>query len=133
MKENRETEQWLTSQHARYIHEGDMVAIWASGEKAGVYAIGEVTTKYRQKSLAPEQEKYWSKKADIYKFQEKNSVVVKYLKVVIGRPLLEGECSKDPILSAMQVLKNPQGTNFPLTKKQWNRILELMDRKTPNE
>jgi len=51
------------------------------------------------------------------------------LKVVIDRPLLEDECRKDPILSAMQVLKSPQGTNFPLTKKQWNRILELMDRK----
>jgi len=133
IKENRETEQWLTSQHAEYIHKGDMVAIWASGERAGVYAIGEIVTNPRKKSLNPEQEKYWTKKADIYKFQEKNSVIIKYLRVIIDRPLLEDECRKDPILSAMQVLKNPQGTNFPLIKKQWNRILELMDRETPNE
>jgi len=132
-KESKETEQWLTSQHARYIHEGDMVAIWASGEKAGVYAIGEIITNPRENSLNPEQEKYWSDRANVYKFSYKNSVIAKYLKVAIDRPLLEDECRKDPILSDMQLLKNPQGTNFPLTKKQWNRILELIDRKTRNE
>jgi len=41
IKENKETEQWLTSQYAKDVHEGDKVAIWASGENAGVYAIGE--------------------------------------------------------------------------------------------
>lgn len=127
-KENRETEQWLTSQHARSIHEGDLVAIWASGEKAGVYAIGEVITNPRQIPLNPAQEKYWSKKADIEKFQEKKSVITKYLKVAIDRPLLEDECRKDPVLSDMQVLKNLQGTNFQLTKKHWNRISELLGR-----
>jgi len=106
-----------------------MVAIWASGEKAGVYSLGEIITNPRQKSLNSEQEKYWSKKADIYKFQEKDSVIIKYLKVVIDRPLLEDECEKDPILSTLQVLKNPQGTNFLLSKKQWNRILERTDQK----
>ncbi len=101
-----------------------MLAILASGEKAGVYAIGEIITNPRQKSLNPEQEKYWSKKTDIYKFQEKNSVIVKYLKVVIDRPLLEDECTRDPILSAMQVLKNRQGTKKNLTEYEpWSTKL----------
>jgi len=122
----------LASQHAGYIHQGDKVAIWASGEKAGIYAIGEIVTNPEEKPLNMEQERYWTKKAEIdtYKFRDKSSVTVKYLKVIIDRPLLEDECRKDPLLSDMQVLKNPQGTNFPLTKRQWNRISELMDRKT---
>jgi len=129
MKENRETERWLASQHAGYIHQGDKVAIWASGEKAGVYAIGEIVTNPEEEPLNPEQKRYWTKKAemDIYKFRDKSSVKVKYLKIIIDRPLPEDECRKDPLLSDMQVLKNPQGTNFPLTKGQWNRILELVD------
>lgn len=130
IKENRETEQWLTSQYAESIRERDKVAIWASGEKAGVYAIGEVITNPIKRPLTTEQEKYWTNKEDIFKFQEKYSVIIKYLKVIIDRPLLEDECSKDPILSDMAVLKQPQGTNFPLTKKEWNRILELMDQNT---
>jgi len=128
MKENKETEQWLTSQYARDIRERDKVAIWASGEKAGVYAIGEVVTNPRKSPLTPEQSKYWTKKAetDVYKFQVKSSVTVKYLKIIINRPLLEVECIKDSILSDMGVLKQPQGTNFPITKEQWKRILEMI-------
>lgn len=129
MKENKETEQWLTSQYAKDIHEGDKVAIWASGEKAGVYAIGEIITNPRKSPLTTEQEKYWTNKEDIYKFREKYSVTIKYLKVIIDKPLLEYKCNNDPALSDMAVLKQPQGTNFPLTKKHWNRILELIDQK----
>ena len=129
IKENRETEQWLTSQHARDIREGDKVVIWASGEKAGLYAIGEIITNPGKRPLNTEQEKYWTNKEDVSKFRTNYSVIIKYLKVIIDKPLLEDECSKDAVLSDMAVLKQPQGTNFPLTKKQWNRILELMDQK----
>jgi len=127
IKENRETEQWLTSRYVKDIREGDKVAIWASGEKAGIYAIGEIVTNPRKSSLNPEQEKYWTNINDISKFREEYSVVIKYLKVIIDRPLLEDECRKDPILSDMAVLKQPQGTNFILTKKEWNKIIELID------
>jgi len=129
IKENRETEQWLTSQHARDIREGDKVAIWASGEKAGVYAIGEIITNPRKRPLDTEQEKYWTTKEDVSKFRMNCSVIIKYLKVIIHMPLLENECSKDATLSDMAVLNQPQGTNFPLTRKQWNRIIELVDQK----
>lgn len=128
-KRNRETEQWLTSHHARDIREGDKIAIWASGSKAGVYAIGEIVANPRKRPLSPEQEKYWTKKTDVYKFREKNSAIIKYLKVFIDRPLPEDKCRRDLILSDMEILKQPQGTNFPLTKEQWNRILELLDEK----
>lgn len=104
-----------------------MVAIWASGQKAGIYAIGQIITNPRKKSLNLYQEKYWSEKSDIYKFQEKSSVIVKYLKVASDRPLLQDECSRDSVLSAMQVFMNPQGTNFRLTKEQWSKILEMID------
>jgi rubredoxin len=126
IEENREPEQWLTSRYAREIQIGDKVAVWASGEKAGGYAIGEIVSSPRKSPLNTEQEKYWTNKEDIFKFREKNSVIIKYLKLSIERPLLQDECRKDPILSDMTVLEQPQGTNFRLTKKQWTRILELM-------
>ena len=129
IKEHRETEQWLTSHYARDILKGDKVVIWASGDMAGVYAIGEIVANPSKNPLNPEQEKYWTQKEDLYKFRERNSVTIKYLKVIIDRPLLEGKCRKDPILSDMEILKQPQGTNFWLTKEQWNRIIELIDQK----
>ena len=129
IKENRETEQWLTSQHAREIREKDKVAIWASGNKAGIYAIGEVVAKPRKMTLNPEQEKYWTRRGNLSKFREKKSVIIRYLRVFIDKPILEDECKRDPVLSKMKVLEQPQGTNFPLTKEQWNRILELLNAK----
>ena len=128
IKENRETEQWLASQHAREIREGDRVVIWASGGKAGVYAMGEIMANLSKRPLNPAQEKYWKRKEDIRKFLEKNSVIIKYLKVIVAKPLLEDECSNDPILSSMEILKQSQGTNFPLTMGQWKRILELVEK-----
>ena len=44
IKETSEPEQWLASQHSKRIRKGDMVAIWGSGLKSGVYAIGQVVT-----------------------------------------------------------------------------------------
>jgi hypothetical protein len=32
----------------------------------------------------------------------------------------------------MEILEQPQGTNFWLTKEQWNRVLMLIDKKAPN-
>ncbi len=130
MKEKRETEQWLTSRHIGDIHEGDKVAIWASGEKAGIYAVGEIITNPRKSPLNPEQEKYWTNKEDARRFGENYSVTVKYSKVITNRPLLENLCHTDPILSDMVVLKAVQGTNFSLTKMHWNRIMELIDQST---
>ena len=131
IKENMETEQWLTSRYARRICTGDKVVIWASGEKAGVYAIGEIVTNSTKRPLNAEQEKYWTNKEDILKFLEKPSVIIKYSKVVIDRPLLEDACSKDPVLSDMAVLMQPQGTNFQLSNAQWHRILEMIDSARP--
>lgn len=106
-----------------------MVAIWGSGLKAGVYAIGQVVTKPARKTLNADQQKYFLAKEDITKFCEKHSVIVKYSKVIFDKPLLQDECNKDPILLELQVLMNPQGTNFRLTTEQWNRTIELIEQR----
>jgi len=129
VEEKRDSEQWLVSQHVRDIHKRDKAAIWASGEKAGFYAIGEVETNPNKKPLNKEQEKCWTRKLDALKFEDKSSVIIRYVKLFVDRPLLAKECLQDPILRSMEILKQPQGTNFPLTIEQWNRILEIIDKK----
>ncbi|MGC8998964.1 MAG: EVE domain-containing protein [Candidatus Bathyarchaeia archaeon] len=128
IKENRKEEQWLVSKHAKSIQKGDRVVIWASGEKAGIYAIGEVVEDPHIKPLSKDQEKYWTGKDNIIKFEDKPSVMIKYLKLAINNPLLEEACKKDPVLKAMEILRHPQGTNFPLTREQWKRILKLLSK-----
>ncbi|MGA2308277.1 MAG: hypothetical protein ABSG57_01855 [Candidatus Bathyarchaeia archaeon] len=62
IKENRETEQWLTSQHAREIHRKDVAAIWASGYRAGFYAVGEIETNPSKKTTQPRTREILDKK-----------------------------------------------------------------------
>jgi predicted RNA-binding protein with PUA-like domain len=131
IKEGRDKEQWLVSKHAKSIQKGDRVVIWASGEKAGIYAIGEIVENPCIKPLNKDQAKYWTGKDDAIKFEDKPSVVIKYLKLFLDSPLLEEACRKDRVLKAMQILKNPQGTNFILTQEEWKRILKLLGNNSP--
>jgi hypothetical protein len=127
--DTREPEQWLISQHSKLIRSGDLVAIWSSGQKAGIYALGRIMTNPKRNSLNPSQEKYFLNKDDANKFNEKHSAWVEYSKLCLEKPLLQEECRQDRALLGLQVFMNPQGTNFRLTTEQWNRILELTDEK----
>lgn len=130
IKEKEETEQWLTSRHFKEICKDDMVVIWSSGQKtgtAGIYAVGRVVEYPVKKPLNPDQEKHYLAKSEVEKFQKYPSVIVKHFKVFVEKPLLQEECKKDSVLSSMHVFSNPQGTNFRLTRKHWDRILEKID------
>jgi hypothetical protein len=76
IKETKEPEQWLISQNTRLIHKDDLVAIWGSGQKAGIYALGQLTTNPTRNPLNPDQERYFLDKEVIGKFLEKNSAYV---------------------------------------------------------
>jgi len=107
------------------IRKGDLVAVWGSGQKAGVYGLGQVATDPTKKPLNPNQAKYFVDKDSIDKFQEHYSAFVQYSKVCLDEPLLQEDCNRDALLSQMQILTKQQGTNFRLTYEQWTRIVEL--------
>jgi DNA-directed RNA polymerase subunit RPC12/RpoP len=51
IKDTKEPEQWLISQHVQLIHKDDLVAIWGSGQKAGIYALGKIITNPKKNPL----------------------------------------------------------------------------------
>lgn len=121
IEKTRETEQWLVAQHAKLIRIADLadlVAIWSSGHKAGVYAFGQIITKPAKKPLSTAQEKYFVNKDDRGKVPEKDSVWVDYSKVFIEKPLLQEECKDDKVLLDMQIFINSRGTKFRVTPQQ---------------
>ncbi len=126
VKDTRAPEQWLISQHVQLIRKGDLVAVWGSGQKAGVYALGKVITNPKQSLLNLGQEKYFLEEYGVSKFQENCSAFVEYFQVCVEKPLLQEECKKDNVLSNMQILTNSHGTNFRLSPEQWSRIQTLM-------
>jgi DNA-directed RNA polymerase subunit RPC12/RpoP len=129
IKVTQEPEQWLVSQHAKLIQRGDLVAIWGSNHNGGIYALGEIITNPTKNPLNSNQIRYFSDIDYIAKFVEKPSVYVKHFKVFGEKPLLDqGVCSEDVMLGELQVLMNPQGTNFRLSLEQWDRIIEITEK-----
>ena len=126
IEETDEPEQWLVTHYIKLIHKGDLVAIWSSGRKAGVYALGKVTTAPEKNPLSDSQRRYFLNKLDVDKFQDKYSAFVEYSKIFLAKPLLQEACGRDSVLVNMQIFTNPQSTNFRLTTEQWNRIMELL-------
>ena len=125
IKQTKEPEQWLISQCSKLIHKNDLVAIWSSGLKSGVYALGKITTNPIKIPLNINQAKYFSDNNFSSKFQEKPSALVEYFKICLDKPLLQEQCNQDKALLDLQVLINPQRTNFRLTNEQWERIQEI--------
>ena len=126
IKESRAPEQWLVCQYSKLIRKNDLVAIWSSGQKAGVYALGQIMTNPAKSPLNPDQKNFFVNINGISKFQEKFSAYVEYSEVFLEKPLLQEKCRQDKVLLDMQVFMTPRGTNFRLTSEQWNRIEELM-------
>jgi hypothetical protein len=124
--EKKKPEQWLVSQHSTLIRNGDLVAIWGAGQNSGIYAIGQTVTNPKNAPLDPEQAAYFHNELDVQKFLEKPSVMVSYFRI-LNTPIFQQECNKDPLLSDLQVLMNPQGTNFRLRTEQWDRIRKIIE------
>ncbi len=124
--ENKDAEQWLVTRFSKFICEGDMVAIWSSGKSAGICGLGWISSYPRKTPLNEEQLKYFLEKDDALKFLKKPSVTVEYANLIHENPIAQDLCKKDNVLSAMEVLTNPEGTNFQLTRQQWDRILEVV-------
>lgn len=129
IRENRPAEQWLVTRYALDIRRGDKVAIWATGRDAGIYAISEVITDPKDEPLNNDEEKYFEEKSYKTRFLQYKSVWIKHTKTFIETPLSKKDCLEDPILKKMQIFKKIPATNVKLSKTEWNRILELIERK----
>ena len=122
--------QWLTSRFSEYMKKDDFVAIWASGKKPGIIALGKLVTSPTDNPLNLKEQKFMVDERAIDKFLYNKSVFVKYFRDLSANSLLEHECLSDDILRTMDVLKHRQATNFQITKDEWNRIIFLSSKKT---
>lgn len=122
----REAEEWWNlNQHANDVRIGDLVAIWISGENAGVYALGKVI---EGPIVAPDSisgQGYWENRNDGLK--EKPRVRVRYDRILIDRPLLKVFLEADPNLWDLKIIRSPRGTNFSLKEREWGALAEWLD------
>jgi len=114
---------WLVNQHKNKIKKGHIALIWMSGKESGIYAVARIETDPIMLSEYPEEKKYWlGNEVD----KVSNRVKLTILKRLINSPLLKEKLLKIPELSSLSILRQFQGTNFPVTDKEWSIINQLL-------
>lgn len=115
---------WLVNQHKAEICKGHIGLIWLSGKEAGIYAITEILTDPKLMSEPDPERKYWTDISD--KEGEKTRVKMKIIKSLLNSPLTKETILKTKGLEGMSILRQSQGTNFRVSKEEWNIIKTMM-------
>jgi hypothetical protein len=112
---------WQVNQHRKEIHLGDRVVLWLSGDDAGVYGLATVTSEVGEILESPAEAAF-----QIPPEQSTEPFIGVTLKV--DSNLSDSPILKEDMLKHKQTKAAPmgrQGTNFPLTKQQFNTIASM--------
>jgi hypothetical protein len=84
---------------------GDIVLLWQSGKKAGIYGLGELTSRV------------YINKDEVY------VVDIRYIKPPLDPPIFKSDLCEDQLLKDLEVIKMPRGKNpFRVLYKEWQYL-----------
>ena len=111
---------WVTRQHADEIHVGDAVLVWCAGDKAGIYAIGQVISEPEVRP-SPD-DPHWLNPED------RKTPELRVTLAITKRfhPVLRKDLKDHPAMRDSQIIKARVGTNFRVTPEQWSAIIDLL-------
>lgn len=114
---------WTVSAHKDKIKVGDKIILWITGNKAGCYALAEVTSEPHTKKPSPNDH--------LWKNEDKSNIKagIKITHNWVDNPILKTTVNELEELNTLNV--GNQGTNFSATKEQYDTIMEIA--KTNNE
>jgi predicted RNA-binding protein with PUA-like domain len=108
------TDSWVVTRFQDDINRGDRVLLWQAGEEAGIYAVGTLTG-------APEEQQGAHPYADGQSKRKWSSVPFVYDQI-LPRPILKAALQANDLTSELAILRQPAGTNFPVTNDEWEEI-----------
>ncbi len=114
---------WTVNQHKQKIKKGHIALIWMSGKESGIYAIARIETDPMLLSEHQAERKYW--------FGDDEKEIATRVKLSIIRRLINNPIRKEKLLkikelSTLSILRQFQGTNFPVKDREWNIINQLI-------
>tara|TARA_R110002050_G_scaffold204522_4_gene340198 strand:+ start:126841 stop:130008 length:3168 start_codon:yes stop_codon:yes gene_type:complete len=115
---------WKVSKHKNNIKKGDQVILWQTGNKAGCYALAEVTSEVGVFELETVEKQYYLNPSSS---KTRERVKIKILKRLVDVPIFLHEIKDDPVFSNFN--EGNQGTNFRATEEEYNTISNLIDSK----
>ena len=109
---------WTLRQHAKDVSDADTVLLWTAGDQAGIYATGTVVG---ESFMRPRQD--WEPEN-----APPESPTIHYrLDRILDHPVLRRDLVNHPVLKDLSVIRQPQGTNFPVTVQQWEALRPLIE------
>ena len=114
---------WLVNQHRRKIRKGHLGLIWMSGSEAGVYAVTRIESDPALMIEFEAERKYW---VDSSENTEAIRVEMVVIKRMINKPLFKKNLKNINGLRDLSILRQYQGTNFPVKNSEWRIISELL-------
>lgn len=119
---------WLVNKHKDKIKKGDIGLIWMSGKKeAGIYAVIDIISDPDFLVESQISAQYWTGEAD--KIQRMLRIKYTYRLKFINNPVYRQQLKNIPELGNLSILKSAQGTNFPVTDKEWVIISKMIEKK----
>ncbi len=106
---------WLVQQHRNDIRPFDRVYLWQSGPDGGIVAVAEVTGEVKEMVLPDHSKPYVLDSKKLGGVQPRTTIrITKVCEPAIARSTIQ----QNPQLSDLPILRQPQGTNFPVTPAQ---------------
>ena len=100
---------WTVNQHRGEIHVGDTVYLWKSGDAAGIYGIAKVASEEYERP-----DEFGEIKVDLvyeHRFEE---------------PLLRDRLMEEEATAELEIIKQPQATNFKLVGTEAEAIADML-------
>jgi hypothetical protein len=114
---------WLVNQHRKKIKAGHLGLIWMSGSEAGIYALARVESNPAIMKEFPAEKKYWT---DSTEKEEAMRVKMTIMRRFTNNPILKRKLIETEGLNKLSILRQFQGTNFPVRNKEWQIISQLI-------
>jgi hypothetical protein len=118
---NNELKTWMVKNHKDKIQEGDKLILWVSGEKAGVYALGEIATDPVEMADDPAELKYYTNPDETGTTLR---VILRITENLAANPILKEKIADIPELKSLKI--GLQGTNFSATKNEYETLENIV-------
>jgi len=114
---------WLVNQHKAKIKQGDLALLWMSGSEAGIYGITRVECNPMLLAENEAEKKYWLESGTV---EMKLRVRLTMLRNLVNTPLLKSRIQSQEGLENLSILRQHQGTNFPVSTQEWDIISSMI-------
>lgn len=119
--QNLDRMQFLTNRYKNRIKVDDIVLLWMSGNHAGLYAQARVVEGVAERK---DDASFWVDPNAAA--TAKPRVVLSIERRFLANPVLKGTIAATEGLDKLLILRQPNGTNYPVKSDEWERLRHLL-------